>query len=272
MQPLENANAHSLVWISPTKPDKLEIIATTLASVIICDESLDFEKIKTTNKCFIVVENPKLVFLRIVSAYFIDKIERSIHPTSTLHSEAITGSNIHIGPNCYIGKCTLGDNVTIMGNNFLYDNVIIGNNVTINAGSVIGADGFGYAKNDEGQFEKFPHIGGVVIEDNVEIGANTCIDKGTLGNTIIKRGAKIDNLVHIAHNVTVGENSMIIALAMIGGSTIIGDNVWVAPSSSLRDRIEIGKNAVIGMGAVITKSVPEKEVWLGNPGKNKNLL
>jgi UDP-3-O-[3-hydroxymyristoyl] glucosamine N-acyltransferase len=107
----------------------------------------------------------------------------------------------------------------------------------------------------------------VIIEDCVDIGANTCIDRGTLGNTVIRRGAKIDNLVHIAHNVVVGENTMVIANAMIGGSTEIGADSWVAPSATLRDAIQIGAASTVGLGAVVTKSVPDGEVWAGNPAK-----
>jgi len=132
---------------------------------------------------------------------------------------------------------------------------------------VIGADGFGYQRNDKGEFEKFPHIGGVVIKDNVEIGSNTSIDRGALGNTIIEEGAKIDNLVHIAHNVKVGKHSAVIANSMIGGSTIIGDYSWVAPSVCMRDQISTGNNVTIGLGAVVLKSIPEGETWTGSPAK-----
>jgi len=115
--------------------------------------------------------------------------------------------------------------------------------------------------------ERFPHIGGVQIEDDVEIGANTCIDRGTLGNTRIRKGAKIDNLVHIAHNVDVGENTAIIANAMIAGSTKIGANTWIAPSACLRDAINIGKDATVGLAALVTKDIPDGELWAGFPAR-----
>jgi UDP-3-O-[3-hydroxymyristoyl] glucosamine N-acyltransferase len=113
----------------------------------------------------------------------------------------------------------------------------------------------------------FPHVGGVEIEDDVEIGANTCIDRGSLGNTIVRRGAKIDNLVHIAHNVVVGRNAFVIANAMIGGSTILGDGSWTSPSATLRDGIRIGDGATVGLGAVVTKSIPDGAVWMGTPAR-----
>ena len=131
---------------------------------------------------------------------------------------------------------------------------------------MLGGDGFGYVKNEATQeYELFPHLGGVVIEDHVHIGNNTCIDRGSLKDTIIHQGVKIDNLVHIAHNVTVGKNSLIIACSMIAGSVVIGENCWVAPSSSVRNGIYIGDNTTIGLGSVVTKSVGADETIAGNP-------
>ncbi|MFA6455573.1 MAG: UDP-3-O-(3-hydroxymyristoyl)glucosamine N-acyltransferase, partial [Bacteroidota bacterium] len=153
------------------------------------------------------------------------------------------------------------------GQCYIYDNVRIGKNVIIQAGAVIGGDGYGYSRNDKGEFEKFPHVGAVLIEDDVEIGANTCVDRGTLGNTIIREGAKIDNLVHIAHNVTVGKHAAVIAQSMIGGSTVIGDYGWIAPSASLMNGIKIGSKVTVGLGAVVTKNIPDGETWAGVPAQ-----
>jgi UDP-3-O-[3-hydroxymyristoyl] glucosamine N-acyltransferase len=135
----------------------------------------------------------------------------------------------------------------------------------IHAGSVIGADGFGYSRNDDGELEKFPHIGSVVIEDRVEIGSNTSVDRGTLSNTVIREGAKIDNFVHVAHNVVIGKHAAVIAHAMIGGSTEIGDYGWIAPSAALMNGLHIGKGATVGLGAVVTKNIPDNETWAGVP-------
>ena len=114
--------------------------------------------------------------------------------------------------------------------------------------------------------------GRVIIEDDVEIGTNTSIDRGTLGNTLIKTGVKIDNLVHIAHNVTIGKHTMIIANSLIGGSTIIGDHCWIAPSATIRDAVNVGDNVTIGMGAVVTKDIPSGEIWAGSPARRMDIL
>lgn len=266
------ADEFSLTWLNPSRTDTEQLINNTLSQLIICSLDFDSSKFKNTNKCFIKVESPKLVFLRIVGQFFKTPVEYGIHKSAVIHPEAVVHPKSYVGPNTYIGKSTIGEGTIIYGNCYLYDNTRIGSNVIINACTVIGADGFGYARNENNILEKFPHIGGVIIEDNVEIGANTCIDKGTLGDTIIKKGVKIDNLVHIAHNVVIGENTMIIANSMIGGSTTIGANSWIAPSVSLRDAIVIGENVTVGMGSTVTKNIPAGETWAGSPSKELSLL
>jgi len=265
--PSELVNEESLDWINPIKKNKLEYLLNSKAKVIICDKSINKPEELSSTKCLILVENPKLTFLRIASIFFLPKVEFCIHPTATIHPASNISNKCYIGPYSYIGKSSIGDETIIYGHCHIYDHVTIGSHVTIHAGTVIGADGFGYQRNEKGEFEKFPHIGGVVIKDRVEIGANTCIDRGALGNTIIEEGAKIDNLVHIAHNVKVGKHTAVIAHAMIGGSTEIGDYSWVAPSVALRDQISIGDKTMIGMGAVVTKNIPDGETWIGAPAK-----
>lgn len=134
-------------------------------------------------------------------------------------------------------------------------------------GSVIGGDGFGYVRQEDQTFLKMPHTGNVVIEANVEIGSNTCIDRAVIGSTVIGEGTKIDNLVHIAHGVKIGKNCLIIAGSVIGGSTEIGDNVYVGIGAMIKNKLKIGKNAVIGMGAVVIRDVGEGETVVGNPAR-----
>ncbi len=266
---VEEADANSLVWIHPSKGNAIENIKHTAAEIIICHTSTELTDDLKQKKCLILTEQPRLVFLRLVQQLFVPKVIYGKHPTASIHPEAEIHPDTFIGAFTYIGKCKVDAGTIIYGHCYLYDNVAVGKNVTIHSGTVIGADGFGYSKNEKGEAEKFPHIGGVSIEDNVEIGSNTCIDKGALGNTLIKRGAKIDNLVHIAHNVVVGENAFVIALSMIGGSTVIGDNAWIAPSAAVMNGIKIGENATIGLGAVVLKDVPANAKMVGNPAVNK---
>ena len=145
--------------------------------------------------------------------------------------------------------------------------IIKGKNVIIGENCSIGNDGFQYIENPEGRLVKFPHFGNVIIEDDVEIGNNTCIDRGALSNTIIRKGVKIDNLVHIAHNVDIGENTMVVAQSMVAGSVKIGKNCWISPSSCIKNKIIIGDNVLIGMGAVVIRDVESNSVMIGNPAK-----
>lgn len=266
--PVDQANSNSLTWMKKNNSKKEYLLTTTRSNIIITHFELKNVLMKYINeKVFILVEDPKLTFIKIAKALFIDEQKVGIHTTSVIDSNAIIGKNVFIGPYCYIGNIKIGDNCRIMGNNVILDRTIIGNNVIINPGTVIGSEGFGYQRNPDKTLEKFPHFGGVIIEDDVEIGSNTCIDRGTLGNTIIKKGTKIDNLVHIAHNVEIGAYCLIIANSMIGGSTKIGNYSWVAPSASLINGIEIGNDCTIGMGAVLVKSVPENQTWAGVPAR-----
>jgi UDP-3-O-[3-hydroxymyristoyl] glucosamine N-acyltransferase len=143
----------------------------------------------------------------------------------------------------------------------------IGRNVVIGANCTIGLPGFGYERDAGGKFIRFPHVGRVVIGDDVEIGSNTCIDRGALGDTVIEGGVKIDNLVHIAHNALIGEGALVIAHAMIGGSAQVMSRAWVAPCASVLNQVRIGAGATVGMGAVVLKDVAADAVVVGNPAR-----
>ena len=204
-KPINEADEFSLVWCSPNATNKIELIENTAAKFIICDISLEIPDNLLKIKNFIVVNNPRLIYSRIIQALFVEKKEYKTHPTAIIHKDALIASNVLIGPNTYVGKCKIGEGTSIDGNVYIYDNVEIGKNVMIEAGVVLGAQGFGQTQNKDGEWEQFPHIGKLIIQDNVFIGANTTIDKGTLGNTIIGRGSKISKSARIAHNVKIGK-------------------------------------------------------------------
>jgi UDP-3-O-[3-hydroxymyristoyl] glucosamine N-acyltransferase len=246
----------------------LALMRETRAGVVLCAESHDVASLLDSGRTFIAVADPRLAFLRIVGRFFAEKAKPGIHPTAVIDQDAAVAENVHIGPFAWIGNgCKVGEGTVIHAHVSIYPKTTIGRNVTIHAGTVIGADGYGYQRNEHGELEKFPHIGGVVIEDDVEIGSNTSIDRGTLGDTILRQGARVDNQVHIAHNVIVGRHAAVIANAMIGGSTTIGDGAWIAPSACVRDRLTIGANATVGLGAVVVKDVPEGATVIGSPAR-----
>lgn len=257
----------SIVFCSQKKiPKPIATINNSKASVVIVEKGLDTNKLNTHDKAILLVDNPRGLFIKIADMCFPpEKKQGQIHRSSVIDSKADIHKSVYIGPHCVIGRCKIKANTVIHPNVVINDNVTIGKNVTISPGCIIGYDGFGYNRDEIGHLEKFPHYGGVIIEDDVEIGSNVSIDRGTLGNTIIKKGAKIDNFCHIAHNVVIGRHSLIIAHAMIGGSTKIGDFAWIAPNAALMEGIKIGDKSLVGLGAVVTKDVPDNTIVVGNP-------
>ncbi len=226
------------------------------------------DKTKMNIKAIIVLaDSPKNAFVDCLNFFFKESDEVQIHPSAVIHPTAKVGVGTSIGPFTVIDEnVTVGDNCTIGANTHIQKGTSIGNRVAIRSNVTIGNWGFGFVKDETtGANVNFPHYGNVVIEDDVQIGSSTCVDRGALGDTIIKKGVKIDNLVHVAHNVVIGENSLIIACTMIGGSTIIGDNCWVAPAVILRNGITIGDNSTLGMGCNVTKDVPANITVTGSP-------
>ena len=258
------ATPDSLTWINPNRKDKIALFENSNAGIIICPDEKVF--IPKKNQILIRCSNPKLIFTQILTRLQSSQNNPEIHKSAVIHPEAKIGKDVSIGPNVVIGKCTIGDATTIGANSVIEDNSILGERVVIKPSAVIGGDGYGYVKHEDQQL-KFPHLGGVLIEDDVHIGSQTCIDRGSLGYTKIGSHTKIDNLVHIAHNVIIGKNCNIIALSIIGGSTVIGNNTWISPSVSVRDAISIGENSLIGIGSIVTKSIPDNQIWFGNPAK-----
>ncbi|MGN6542121.1 MAG: UDP-3-O-(3-hydroxymyristoyl)glucosamine N-acyltransferase, partial [Ginsengibacter sp.] len=241
---LEEATEGQLAFLANPKYE--EFLYTTKASIIIINTSLEIEK--KIDATLIRVPDAYSSFAVILTAY--SEMARAnltgIQEPSFIASSAELGENVFVGAFAYLGnnvkignnvklypQVYLGDNVTVAENSILYPGVkihhdcVIGKNVCIHAGCVIGGDGFGYAPQADGSFKKIPQIGNVVVEDNVEIGANTTIDRSTLGSTMIKGGAKLDNLIQVAHNVEIGMNTVIAAQSGVSGSTKIGKNVMI---------------------------------------------
>lgn len=274
----EFANNGDICFINDDK--NVEKLKTTKASAAIVPRF--FEEV---NIAQVVVENPYLAFIKILNIIYSEKnfFYKGIHPTAIIGANVKLGKNISIGPYCVIcdnviiedatvlvANIYIGYNVKIGKNTFLYPNVTvyheveIGNNVIIHSGTVIGSDGFGYVQS-EGKHIKIPQVGKVVIEDDVEIGANVTIDRATLTETRIKRGSKIDNLVHIAHNVEIGENVLLLAQVGIAGSSKIGDNTILAGQTGVTDHINVGKNVKAGPRTGIVQNVDDDQVVWGTP-------
>lgn len=264
----QNVDETTLDWISDRRPDKQSLAENSKAQAIVVTSDVTYsESLKQQGKVLVVVANPKMAIAKVGNNFFVDKPKPQIHPTAIIHAEAILGENVVIGPYCVIGKCKIGNNSVLDANVVLYDNTTIGNNVYIRSGAIIGTDGLGCEREADGTLIKFPHLGGVVIEDNVDIGAGCQIAKGALSNTIIGKGTKINVGCYIAHNVIIGKNVWISAQAKIAGSVKVGDNTTIFVGAMIREQLIIENNSLIGMGSVVVKNVPQGEVWIGNPAK-----
>ena len=242
------------------------------------------EEIKDLKKSMLISDNPRFIFARaleilhvapykpsgvsnkaVIGENVVLGADISIHPLAYIGSNVSLGAGVTISPGAYIGNnVSIGDDSIIYPSVTIREKVTIGKKVTIHSGAVIGSDGFGYVPDKSGLY-KIPQIGGVIIGDCVEIGANVTIDRATTGNTIIGNGSKIDNLSHVAHNAKLGENCMIIAQVGISGSVEIGDGAILAGQVGISDHIKIGSNARIGAKSGIVKDVPEGQVHSGIP-------
>lgn len=264
----------SLDWVGAKRSDKQVVVETSKARVVLVDETVEYSPVmKQEAKILIVVNNPKLALAKVGNYFYVEKPIAEIHPTAIVHPNAVIGLDVSIGPYSVVGNVVIGDGCDIDSNVRIYDGVTMGEYCSVKAGAILGGAGFGFEKDEEGNRFRFPQIGGLVIGNHVEIGSNTCIDRGALSDTIIGDYTKINNLCHIAHNNVIGRNVEITGCVNISGSNMIDDNVWIAPNASVRGYLHIGENATIGMGAVVTKDIPANEVWIGNPAhkmeKNK---
>lgn len=251
-------------------------IYKTEASAVIVSENFKAKKAISTN--LIRVKDAYTGFTQILEAYaqFTKYNKSGIEEPAFMHHSSTIGSDFYRGAFSYIGKnCAIGNNVKIYPNVSIGDNVkigdnciiqsgvkigpdcIIGSNCEFHSGVVIGSDGFGFAPQTDGTYKTIPQIGNVIIEDNVNIGANTTIDRATMGSTIIRKGVKLDNLVQIAHNVIIGENTVIAAQVGISGSTEIGKNCIIAGKSGIVGHIKIADNTTIGGNTGVSKSITE---------------
>jgi len=284
---IEEAEDGQLAFLANPKYE--EYLYSTKASVIIINEALELKQPVTAT--LIRVPDAYTAFAKLLSTYqqMIKQQLTGVQEPVYISASASYGENVFIGafaylsdnvkvgngtkiyPNAYLGNnVKIGDNSIIHAGVKIYHDCVIGNNVIIHAGTVIGSDGFGFAPQADGSLQKVPQIGNVIIENNVEIGANTTIDRATMGSTIIRSGAKIDNLVQIAHNVEVGNSTVIAALAGISGSTKIGKGVMIGGQAGLAGHLQVEDGSKINAQAGLGKSLKAGSSVTGSPAYDYN--
>lgn len=280
---IEEGQEGTLSFLSNPKYE--EFIYTTKSSICIVNKDFIPVKPLPLSLTLIKVENSYTCFAQLLELYDnLNKKEAKIEQPSFIDNSAVIGSDLYLGAFAYIGKnVEIGNNVVIYPNVYLGDNVKIGSNTIlhpgvsiyfgckigenciIHAGTVVGSDGFGFAPNSEGVFQKIPQIGNVIIENNVEIGSNCAIDRATMGSTFIREGVKIDNLCQIAHNVEIGENSALAALVAVAGSAKIGKRVMIGGQAAINGHLSIADDTkIVGQSGVV-KTVKEAVTLMGTP-------
>lgn len=281
---IEEGTEGSLTFLA--NPKYNNYIYSTQATVTIVNKTFEVEHEITTT--LIKVEDAYQSFSQLLEYYNQVKLMKSGIEQPSVISENVTyGSDLYLGSFCYVGKnVTIGKNVKIYPNSFIGDNVtigddcvffagvriysetVIGNNCIVHSGSIIGSDGFGFAPQENGSYRKIPQIGNVIIEDDVEIGACTTIDRATLGSTIIRKGVKLDNHIQVAHNVEIGENTVIAAQTGIAGTTKIGKNCMIGGQVGFAGHLVIGDGVKIQAQSGIGKNLEAGEVVQGSPAFN----
>jgi UDP-3-O-[3-hydroxymyristoyl] glucosamine N-acyltransferase len=259
-----NESYNVVMWASSKNKSKMLEVK---AGLILCKE---INKNEANPNCtYLLCDNPRLAFQNVLTRFFMPKHDAGVSSSAIVDASSVIGNNVYIGHNVVIEEnCHIGDNSLINHNTVIRKDTIIGNTVVIGSNCVIGGVGFGYEKDESGQYVFMPHLGNVIIHENVDIGNNTCIDRAVMGSTILGRNVKVDNLVHIAHGVVIGENSLIIANAMIAGSVTIGRNCWIAPSASILNQKKIGNNVTVGMSALVLKDINDDVTVMGNPAED----
>ncbi|WP_426063687.1 UDP-3-O-(3-hydroxymyristoyl)glucosamine N-acyltransferase [Flavobacterium sp. DSP2-3-1] len=278
---IEDGSEGSLTFLS--NPKYLNFIYSTKASVTIVNETFEPELPLTTT--LIKVHDAYAAFSKLLEFYNQVKLNKTgIEQPSFLSQSVKYGDNLYLGsfsyvgqnvvlgenvkiyPNCFVGdNVSIGDNVILFAGAKIYSETVIGSNCTIHSGAIIGADGFGFAPNPDGTYTKIPQIGNVIIEDNVDIGSCTTIDRATMGSTIIRKGVKLDNQIQIAHNVEIGENTVIAAQTGVAGSTKIGKNGMIGGQVGISGHLTIGNNVRIQAQSGVGRNIKDDEILQGSP-------
>lgn len=266
-----------LTGVSPVAPGAVDTLSfatvRTLANPSIVTASLSAavlvppnSGIQSSTTSLIAVKNPRLEFARVANHFFVPERSSAIDPTATVSERSILGESCSIGPGVRIAEGVhIGSHCTIESNSVIFAGTVIGNSTHIGPNSSIGSPGFGFERDEDGVPVRIPHFGGVRIGNNVEIGANACIDRGTFADTTVHDHVKIDNLVHVAHNCVIEEGAFVIAGAVVGGGVHIGERSWISINASVREQLVIGSDATVGMGSVVTRNVDTGATVVGNP-------
>lgn len=264
--PVSPGRARALSFSSHGHDAARAALSRTLSTVVLVrPDQVDAAPAGTS---VIAVVEPRREFARVVARFFAARPRTGIHPRAVIDPDAVVGADCYVGPGAVIeAGVRIGDRCQIHANVTILERTVIGSDVSIGPGTCIGYAGFGYEREADGQPLLIPHLGGVVVGDRVEIGSNTSIDRGTIDDTVIEDDAKIDNLVHVAHNCRVGRGSFVIATAILCGGVHVGEGAWVAPNAAVLEHVTIGPRAQVGLSATVIRDVDADTVVVGSPAR-----
>jgi len=265
---LAHATLTDLSFCSAESDKAVKLISQSNAGVILCKKNLHGFVQPKQGSQLIFLDNPRFVFVDLANKIFHRKKMIGISKRSVISKTAKIGARCYIGDYTVIGEnCKIGNDTKIYDKVSLVGDCIIGDRCVIHSGVTLGDDGFAFER-DENTLQQFPHFGKVLVGDDVEICANSHIARGSLSDTVIGNGTKIDALVHISHNVVIGKNCEITAGAVIGGSTVLGDSSWVGLNATLKNKIKVGNNVIIASGASVIHDVSNRDIVAGVPAKS----
>lgn len=267
--PEDTAGSGHISWLSPGRmrqaPERLRAFRGAL---LLAPADVGVGR-SDSSGIVVGCRSPKFAFAQVVSEFFPELLASPWAAGGGARAEsALIAPDVRLAAGVVIGAGVVLHEGVEIGPGTCLAHTAVGKGTRIGANCSIGLPGFGFERAETGEWFRFPHVGRVEIGSDVEVGSNTCIDRGALGATRIEAGAKIDNLVHIAHNVVIGAHALVIANTMVAGSVVIGEGAWIAPSASILNQLTVGANSVIGLGAVVIRNVPPGMTVVGNPARS----
>jgi UDP-3-O-[3-hydroxymyristoyl] glucosamine N-acyltransferase len=273
---IDDASTGSVTWMNALTRERRRILDRLSGALVVVPEprNADDQRFLSSvakHSALLVVENPRLVFARILARFFSHlelQLQRGIDPSARVEPSVRINGDVTVGPFCFIGSdVTIGNGSVLHPGVVVHSRSIIGRDCVLKSNAVVGSRGFGFVQTSSGSLEHFPHIGRVVIEDDVEIGACSAIDRPGLGTTRILRGTKIDNLCHVGHNAQVGPHAIVAACTEIGAGVIVAEGAWLGPNSCSIEGVTVGTRSFVGIGSTVLKDVAPGAVVAGSPAE-----
>jgi UDP-3-O-[3-hydroxymyristoyl] glucosamine N-acyltransferase len=270
-QRLHEASAGALTWVKSFTPERKKLVSKLHDALIVIsgEAEAEIQENWLANNAVMITDKPRLTFARLLARFFSHlelEVESGVSPHASIDDTAVIGSGVTIGPGCFVGPCAeIGEGSVLHPGAIVHSRTVVGRRCILNSNCVVGNRGYGFVRAEDGSLFHMPQTGLVVLEDDVEIGSGTVVDRPAMGQTLIRKGTKIDNLCHIAHGCRIGPHAAIIACAEIGADVDIGEGAWYGPNSSCLEQLTLGPRSYVGIGSVVTKNVPADTTVAGSP-------